>query len=690
MNFDHPNALARGTLLAGGAFAIERCVGYGGFGVTYAATDCRLHRRVAIKEYFPRGSVRQGTTVTPGGPWTPVAFSDGRVRFLREGEALARFDHPGIVRVFGGFEDNGTAYLAMEFLQGRTLEQSLKERGGSLPVPEVVACARKVGAALEVVHAAGLLHRDLKPGNVMVVGSQSFVEDVRVVLVDFGTAREFVAGVPQDHTVMLTRGYAPLEQYSQRATRGPFTDIYAFSAMLYEMLTGAPPPDACDRMHDDTLPFVCTLNFDVDVTMGRAIARGLELEAWKRPQTVQEFLRELGGGPASPGRMGDSPPGASLAPVTFRPPVLEPVGPRTQWPTESTVSSRPAPAVGGGATEVRGHPGSPETVPSPAGRLGDPVTVSRMSSSTRGLRRVAPLLVAICLLGLAGMVAWSLSRRSGGPGPGSTAGASVPAASAAGVPSAGSAGTGPSPGTAGSSSGRQTSGRHFEEMTNEKDGSVLVRVPGAKFKMGMLSGKDLTLPPHNVTVADFYIGRYEVTNAQFRKFVDATHHDAGLKWQEQERKWGATCPAQGVTWNDAMAYCRWAGLRLPTEAEWEYAARGVDGRKYPWGNEWRRDWVVYLENSDMRPQPVGSRPLGASWCGCLDMAGNAWEFCSSAFKAYPYQSKDGREDLSVDALRIMRGGACSSPEDYCSVYTRLALSQYYRYGDAGFRCAKSP
>ena len=335
---DDPSVLPPGTSLYHGAYAVGQCVGHGGFGITYRATDLKLRRMVAIKEYFPSGCVRHGATVRPSGGLTAGAYQDGRGRFLLEGEALARFDHPGIVRAYGAFEENDTAYLVMEFLQGKNLEQILRERGGRLPVTETLVCATEIGAALEVVHGAGLLHRDIKPGNVMVVGGDSLLADPRIVLVDFGAAREYAAGVAKTHSTALTPGYAPLEQYSRRAVRGPYTDLYAMAALLYHALTGTPPPDAHDRHYGETLHDVRAVNPEVGEAVGKAIMRGLEMEVGKRPQTVREFLGELDGSLASPAR-----------------------GP-AQVPTARATSPAPPPSPPAGSSSAAGgqrHAGNP-------------------------------------------------------------------------------------------------------------------------------------------------------------------------------------------------------------------------------------------------------------------------------------------------------------------------------------------
>jgi serine/threonine protein kinase len=281
-----PNALPAGAHLLGGAYSVGKVLGQGGFGITYLGSDTRLRRAVAIKELFPFGCARRGAAVLSAGDWTPAQFAEARARFLEEGEILARFHHPGIVNVFAAFEENGTAYLVMEFLKGKTLQKMVDERG-KLPEREAVAYALKVGEALEQIHRAGLLHRDIKPDNVIVT------EDGRAVLVDFGSAREFAAGKTKRMTALLTPGYAPLEQYGQQARFGAYTDVYALAATLYHLLTGQPPVASTDRIQGVDLPPVQTLNKEVSASTARAVMQGLEMEIAKRPQSAGAFLHAL-------------------------------------------------------------------------------------------------------------------------------------------------------------------------------------------------------------------------------------------------------------------------------------------------------------------------------------------------------------------------------------------------------------
>ena len=217
------HTLSVGTKLLSGTYSIGKILGQGGFGITYLGND--LLRPVAIKELFPLGSARSGNTVVTSGN-TQGNFKQIKQQFLEEGRNLAKFDHPSIVKVHNAFEDNNTAYLVMEYLRGQTLQQLMETQGGALNTDEALEYIRQVGAALEQIHQAQLLHRDIKPDNIIIT------QDNRALLIDFGAAREFLANKTQTHSVIITPGYAPLEQYGSRVQRGAYTDIYALAATL--------------------------------------------------------------------------------------------------------------------------------------------------------------------------------------------------------------------------------------------------------------------------------------------------------------------------------------------------------------------------------------------------------------------------------------------------------------------------
>jgi serine/threonine protein kinase len=318
-------ALRPGTQLDQGRYAVGKVLGQGGFGITYLGSDAQVRRPVAVKEFFPQGSARDGKDVRPSRGLTAADYVSTRTKFLDEARILARFDHPGIVKVYDSFEENNTAYMVMEFLRGQSLEGLLEERG-ALPEAEAVGYVTRAGEALAVVHAANLLHRDVKPGNVMLT------DDGRVVLIDFGTARTYAAGKTGRMTTMVTPGYAPLEQYGQKVRFGPFTDIYALGATLYHLLTGQMPTDATDRVTGVVLRSPRELNPAVSVKVSDAVMWAMEIRVDQRPQAVQQFVEALEAGreqpalaPAPQRVEAAAPPSPSLAPKNGPvPPPAEP------------------------------------------------------------------------------------------------------------------------------------------------------------------------------------------------------------------------------------------------------------------------------------------------------------------------------------------------------------------------------
>jgi serine/threonine protein kinase len=279
-----------GTKLKG-RYSVGKVLGQGGFGITYMGGDITLSRPVAIKELFPEGCIRNQTTVQPTRPDIQNEFAHIKQRFMEEARLLANLNHPGIVKVYDFFEENNTAYMIMELLKGKSLRQLIEEKG-KIDEKEAVDYIKKVCEALSVVHKNGYLHRDIKPDNIFIT------EDGRAVLIDFGSAREFIAGRTKTHTVILTPGYAPFEQYSLLAERGPYTDIYALSATLYHMLTGEVPLDAPARQAGMKLRSPREINPKVSQTVSDAVMAGLEMDYKKRPQSIEDLLtlfeKELG------------------------------------------------------------------------------------------------------------------------------------------------------------------------------------------------------------------------------------------------------------------------------------------------------------------------------------------------------------------------------------------------------------
>jgi serine/threonine protein kinase len=270
-------ALPIGSLIAQ-KYRVEEVLGQGGFGITYLAFDTALEHYVAIKELFPEGSTRQGHNVIPP---PNLNFAETKQKFLEEAKVVQRFTHRNIVRVYGTLEEHHTAYIVMEALTGSTLGADVASNG---PFPEkiVLEMARQLCDALETVHAAGLLHRDIKPDNVFLSS------DARVVLIDFGSARGFMQGQVRRVTRLVTPGYAAPEQYASQAAFGAYTDVYGLAATLYHAVEGVMPPAATDLM------LGTKLEFQKSGRMRAALEEGLKVKVGERPATIADFKAELG------------------------------------------------------------------------------------------------------------------------------------------------------------------------------------------------------------------------------------------------------------------------------------------------------------------------------------------------------------------------------------------------------------
>ncbi len=232
----------------------------------------------------------------------------------------------------------------------------------------------------------------------------------------------------------------------------------------------------------------------------------------------------------------------------------------------------------------------------------------------------------------------------------------------------------------------------MEQATNAmpiQDDVEMVAIPAGEFIMGSddPEADDNEKPASKVTVGPFSIDKFEVTNARYTRCMEA-----GICTRPPNRGYDdstrANLPVTIVSWQQAVAYCRWVGKRLPTEAEWEKAARGTDGRRYPWGNTFEAE-RANAGYSVPSITPVGNYPKGASPYGVMDMAGNVWEWTSSLYTPYPYDPNDGREDLNARGSRVERSGSWYHPVWHARTTRRTAIGHVYRrINDLGFRCAK--
>lgn len=283
-----PHHIPPGTILMD-RYLIGRVLGEGGFGITYIGCDLRLESKVAIKEYFPVDQVSRYadnslTVITRTGK-SQDSYSQGIQRFLREARSLARMEKLStVVAAKDFFEANNTAYIVMEYIQGTDLKTLVAQRGGKLSAQELFPMIEPLFSALDAVHQAGLIHRDISPDNIM-------LEKGRVRLLDFGCARESIKGT-ETMTVALKQGYAPVEQY-QRKGQGPWTDVYALAAVIYFCLTGKVPPASLDRILEDELVPPRQLGANITREQEAALLRALSLSTKRRYQSVATFYEAL-------------------------------------------------------------------------------------------------------------------------------------------------------------------------------------------------------------------------------------------------------------------------------------------------------------------------------------------------------------------------------------------------------------
>ena len=635
---DHAYALPSGFMLE--EYQIEQVLGSGGFGITYYARDTHLNKAVAIKEYMPSDWAARydEATVAPKSSSDAGDYDWGLTRFLEEAQVLAGFDHPNINRVYRRLEAHGTAYMVLEYLPGESLSARLK-RTGRLSPDEVWRLFNEILSGLSEVHRQDYVHRDIKPGNIM------FREDGGAVLLDFGAARQAVGQRSKSITSILTPGYAPIEQYDQKAVYvGPWTDFYALGVVAYRCVTGVREGELLDAparsllvLHGERekdMPLVVeAAKGGYDQRLLNAIDWCMRVDKRERPQGVADLEAAL-----------KTEPGPRPEPIPKPNPV-----PKPNPAPEPTPPRHPAIWAAAGA-------------------------------------------VGALLLGF-GVWQW-LSPSS--PFSDKTGEASAPALISPPATSKGPAGTDSAankrPALA------EQSGKVFRDsLKSGGEGPEMVVLPTGSFRMGDLSGGggDDEKPIRTVTITRrIAMGRYEVSFEDYDRFADATR---GVDRPDDEG-WGrGTRPVINVSQEDAQAYAQWLSeqtgkdYRLPSEAEWEYAARAGTATKYSWGDSISCSQARYgrrsggeCSNSLDGTVVVGS--FAANPFGLYDMHGNVWEWVEDCYGDYADAPTDGSARTGCDkALAGLRGGSWGSLPRYPrSAYRSRDWPSYRSYFN-GFR-----
>ena len=684
----------------GGKYAVEAVVDEGGFSVVYRATHLLWNRPVAIKAFKTGEGLSE----------------DARAKmlrsFLQEGALLAELStrcaaicQARDVSTVTTASGEWVPYMVLEWLEGETLEAALwreRERG-DLPrsLPEAMRLLAPIADALAVVHAHGVAHRDVKPGNILLLRAgqrENAPELVTAKLLDFGIAkvlrsalssgrglRESAAFEALPHPFTPSNG-APEQFSTSLGPTGPWTDVFALALIVVELVSGTEALIGDDlkelarqSSNSRVRPTPRARGIDVGEDAEAVLACALAVEPMQRFTSAGAFWRAL------------------------------------------SIAAAKAPQVS--ALPVAHESAPPVVAPASVPTLLDP----RRRVTRRPRMRIAAV-VAAALATAAGAALAALPRHT-----------ALPTVEAAPALAAQAAGPTAPPQAASDTEGQSEAPSLEEPLTPRTSPAADARcppnmrfVPGGDFVMGADEGAAAARPAHTVSVAPFCIDALEVATADYAACVDrgacerAPSENSWTNISTRERTlFDPLCnarepaaralhPINCVDWSMAEAYCASQGARLPTEAEWEFSARGPRGHKYPWGDEeptplrlnacgkecaaWgarkgAHERALYLgDDGYATTAPVGSFPAGASPFGVQDLAGNVWEWTSGRFEPYVARSEEGSaEESDGGGPRVIRGGAWNAGyAGWLSGTFRHGVDAEVRSYAVGFRCARAP
>ena len=622
--------LPMGTVLDD-RYRIVKYLASGGFGNTYIAEDTRLGGQLAIKEFFMRGTnhrSQDGTTVEVSNDENTAVFNTQLNKFRREARRIFELHNDHIIHVSDLFDANGTSYYVMDLIPGTSLAELIRQQ--PLTEQETRDVALQVLDALEAMHKAGLYHLDVKPGNIM--------RDDRghCTLIDFGASKQLTAderATLSSSSMAYTPGYAPVEQVAQQSKDiGPWTDFYALGATLYRLVTGAPPPEVSvtDFASDGRkFPYPDT----VSTSMRHAISMLMNPIHTLRPQNANAVCALL--------------EGQNQAEETVH--TTTPIFP-------------PAPVV----EDQTWHTSEPESSP----------------------RRIPLWFVLAGVAVVAALLGFLLMTK----GCGGDLSQGLDSINSIGIPNDSVEKdsiqvTSPPP-------EEPLAPKPVEEFTVGDVTFKMIWVEGGMFTMGHTSEQTSNedwddsdeFPAHMVTLSDYYIGETEVTQELWKAVMGSN---------PSEFK-GSYLPVKSVSWDDSQTFIRKLNavtgetFRLPTEAEWEYAARGGNkSRGYQYAGSNNLSSVAwYDENSNEGTHTVGTK--SPNELGIYDMSGNVCEWCQDWYdeKYYSKSSKSNPCNKTSATCRVSRGGDWFGDARYCRVAFRSCFPPVIRFGNLGLRLAR--
>jgi formylglycine-generating enzyme required for sulfatase activity len=561
--------------------------------------------------------------------------------FESEAGLLANLQHPALPKVMDYFVEGGSEFLVMEYIQGYDLLEMLTRRGAPFHIKLVLRWADAVLELLEYLHQRQppILHRDIKPANLKITQQEE------IFLLDFGLAKGAAGQMPTLLTNRSARGYtplyAPLEQMLAQGTDAR-SDLYSLGATLYHLLTNVPPADAASRFQqledgkpDPLLP-VHQLNPQVPPSVANVLHQAMAISRKNRPKSAADMRQALQ-------RAMDT----------------------AKRPAQSKQPQQEASGLRAAELEPRkiidaAKPFAPPVLPAPI------------------RRKNLGVLIAVLILAVIAIVAAVVMMRrtdSGNKGAANVNPTPAPQPSASTVK--------PKPTASKAQPYTENINRAPLEMT---------LIPGGAFSMGSPDGEgyDAERPQHQVTVQTFYLGKYEVTQAQWQALM--SENPSEFK--------GDNLPVEHVSWNDAVEFCKRLSAktgreyRLPSEAEWEYACRAGTTTPFAFGNSLTSAQANFDGRSPandagifrQRPTPVGS--FQANRFGLYDMHGNVWEWCLDVYHdSYDGAPSDGSAWLGASGYRTLRGGSWLSVADGLRSAVRERLAQDENFAGIGFRIA---
>jgi serine/threonine protein kinase/formylglycine-generating enzyme required for sulfatase activity len=674
-----------------GRYRILEQLGEGGMATVYKAYDTRLDRDVAIKiirtDLF-------GSAVIEG----------ILKRFEREAKGLARLTHPNIVGVIDYGEYEESPYLVMTYLVGGTLKNKL---GKPIPWQEVVRLLLPVSQALDYAHKHNIIHRDVKPSNILLT------EYGQPMLSDFGIAKilDIEAGQTLTGTGVGvgTPEYMAPEQWLGKASA--CSDIYSLGIVFYEMVTGRKPYIADTpaalllKQSHDPLPPPTQFVPDLPGSVERVLVKALAKDPEDRYSDMAAFSLDMEGllmgvERTMPAFASSEPPGGTPQEAPKEEPkgtsgkarkirVQEPVNP----PKEEPAASLPEEPI----LRTAIHP--PEEKPPEQDALEDATISEPLQAGKppeKGLKlkihwswlagAAGVLLITVLLLAFGGRLGAALfpteapSQTSVHTEKATAANTSAPTLTSPPQPTA-------------------TAELHVGSvLVRPADNMVMVYVPQGTFTMGYAKGYPDEQPAHTVTLDAFWIDRTEVTNAMYALCVSAgtcqppDNYSSATRGSYYGTSQYADYPVIYVSWDAARAYCRWAGGQLPTEAQWELAARGTNNRIYPWGDSPPGCKLANYNGCFGDTSVVASFHAGRSVYDAFDMAGNVWEWVNDWYDGEYYSRSYAKNPQGpiTGKYRVLRGGSWLYYQDGLRLSLRGGDIPEAAKNDIGFRCARTP